>query len=185
MDTPVADKAPTQFRMADLATRKATTFLVMPDAELRRSMAQELGIIEIRKLRFEGEIAPQGGRDWHLTATLGATVVQECGVTLAPVVTRIDEPATRSYVADFEEIEASEAEMPEDDTVEPIPATLDLEVVLAEVLSLALPPFPRAEGAELGEAIYAQDGATPMTNEDAKPFAGLGALKAALEAKDS
>ena len=184
MDTPVANKAPTQFRMADLANRKATTFSLTPDAAARAAMADELQIIEIRKLRLDGEIAPQGGRDWQLTGTLGATVVQECGVTLDPVVTRIDEPVTRTYVAGYEEIEASEAEMPEDDTVEPIPTVLDLEVVLAEVLSLALPPFPRAEGAELGEAVYAQDGATPMTDDDAKPFAGLGALKAALEAKD-
>ncbi|MBB5721983.1 uncharacterized metal-binding protein YceD (DUF177 family) [Loktanella ponticola] len=180
----MADKPLTQFRMADLATRKATTFHLMPDRDALKALAAEMGIIEIRKLRLDGEIAPQGGRDWHLVAKLGATVVQECVVTLAPVVTRIDEPFTRTYVAEFEEIEASEAEMPEDDTVEPIPGVLDLNVLLAEALSLAIPPFPRAEGAEFGKAVYAEDGATPMTDEDAKPFAGLGALKAALEAKD-
>jgi uncharacterized metal-binding protein YceD (DUF177 family) len=184
MDTPVAHKAPTQFRMADLATRKATTFSMSPDAPARAALATELGINEIRKLRFDGDITPQGERDWQLTGTLGATVVQECGVTLDPVVTRIDEQASRSYVANFEEIEATEAQMPEDDTIEPIPTVLDLEVVLSEVLSLALPPFPRAEGAELGQAVYTEDGATPMTDDDAKPFAGLGALKAALEAKE-
>jgi len=184
MDTPLANKPLTQFRMADLATRKATTFNVMPERDALAALATELGIIEIRKLRLEGEIAPQGGRDWKLNATLGATVVQECVVTLEPVVTRIDEPLSRTYVADFEEIEAAEAEMPEDDTVEPIPGVLDLEAVLAEALALALPPFPRAAGAELGQAVYAEDGATPMTDEDAKPFASLGALKAALEDKD-
>ena len=179
----MANKAPTQFRMADLATRKETTFRLLPDAPFCKTMASNLGILEIRKLRLEGEIAPQGGRDWHLTAKLGATVVQECVVTLEPVVTRIDEEIARTYVSNFEEPEGAEAEMPEDDTIEPIPETLDLAVLLGEALSLALPPFPRSEGAELGQAVYAQDGATPMTDDDAKPFAGLGALKAALEAK--
>ena len=185
MDTPVAEKAPTQFRMADLATRKATPFDIMPDASTRAAMAQDLGIIDIRKLRLRGEIAPQGGKDWHLTATLGATVVQSCVVTLEPVVTRMDEPISRTYVANFEEPDAAEAEMPEDDTVEPIPTTLDLEALLAEALSLALPPFPRVEGAELGALNYAAEGTTPMSDEDAKPFAGLGALKAALENKEN
>jgi uncharacterized metal-binding protein YceD (DUF177 family) len=184
MDTPVADKAPTQFRMADLANRKATTFALAPVGDALTAMADALGILEVRKLRLEGKIEPIGGRDWQLEAKLGATVVQECGVTLAPVVTRIDEPVTRSYVANFAEPDGAEFEMPEDDTVESIPAVLDLNVLLSEALSLALPPFPRADGAEMGQAVYTQDGATPMTDEDAKPFAGLGALKAALEAKE-
>ena len=181
----MAEKAPTQFRMADLATRKATTFDVVPDAATRTALAAELGIVDIRKLRLTGQIAPQGGKDWHLTAALGATVVQDCVVTLDPVVTRIDDPITRTYVANFEEPDAAEAEMPEDDTVEPIPAVLDLEALLSEALSLALPPFPRVAGAELGSVQFAAEGTAPMTDDDAKPFAGLGALKAALENKDT
>lgn len=181
----MAEKAPTQFRMADLATRKATTFEVSPNTATRKALAAAMDIIEIRKLRLTGEIAPQGGKDWHLTAKMGATVVQECVVTLDPVITRLDEPVTRTYVANFEEPDAAEAEMPEDDTIEAIPEVLDLEALLAEALSLALPPFPRAAGAELGSVQYAASGTTPMTDDDAKPFAGLGALKAALENKDN
>jgi uncharacterized metal-binding protein YceD (DUF177 family) len=52
--------------------------------------------------------------------------------------------------------------------------------VLTEALSLALPDFPRADGAELGSQVYAADGVAPMTDEDAKPFAGLASLKAKL-----
>lgn len=180
----MVDKAPTQFRMADLATRKATTFDVMPDHDARKALAAELGIVEIRKLKLEGEIAPQDGDDWHLTAKLGATVVQDCVVTLDPVVSRIDETFTRTYMANFEHPDGVDAEMPEDDTIEPIPVTLDLEVLLSEALSLALPPFPRVKGAELGSANFTAKGTTPMSDEDAKPFAGLGALKAALETKN-
>lgn len=176
--------SPHRLRFADLATRKPTTFEITVDAAGRSALAASLDVDEIRKVRFTGEVAPQGGRDWHLRGTLGATVVQPCVVTLDPVVTRIDEEVSRTYVAEFEEPEAAEVEMPEDDTVEPIPQVLDLEAVMAEALSLAIPAFPRAEGVELGQTVYTEDGVAPMTDEDAKPFAGLSALKAQLENKD-
>lgn len=180
----MAETGPSQLRIADLASRKPTRFNLKPDADARRALATVLNIREIRKLTFTGEIAPQGGRDWHLMAKLGATVVQDCVVTLEPVTTRIDEDITRTYLASFDLPEGGEVEMPEDDTVEGIPEVLNLEDLIAEALSLALPPFPRAEGAELGDAIYAQHGATPMTDDDAKPFAGLGALRDQLAQKD-
>ena len=132
----------------------------------------------MKKRRFSGRLVPDGKRDWRLEGTLGATVVQPCVVTLAPVSTRIDEEITRHYMADMPELpEGAEIEMPEDDTVEPLPETLDLGVVIAEALALALPPFPRAEGATLGEAVFTEPGATPMTDEAARPFASLAGLR--------
>ena len=71
--------------------------------------------------------------------------------------------------------------MPEDDEAEPLPAVLDLSEVMQEALALALPAFPRAEGVELGEAVYTEPGAEPMTEEKVKPFAGLAALKKRME----
>ena len=138
----------------------------------------------VKKLRFTGSLSPQGRKDWSLLADLGATVVQDCVVTLDPVTTRIDEPVTRSYVAEIPEIEASEIEMPVDDTVEKLPETLDLALVMIEALALALPSYPRAAGADLTQAVFAEPGVTPMSDDDAKPFAGLGALRESLENKD-
>ncbi len=171
-------------RLADLATRKPTAFDLSPTADERKAIAAELGIVGIKKLRFTGALAPQGRHDWSLTADLGATVVQECVVTLDPVTTRIDEELTRSYVADMPEIEASEVEMPVDDTVEALPETLDLAQVMIEALTLALPLYPRAKGADLSQAVFTEPGVAPMTDDDAKPFAGLGALRERLENKD-
>jgi len=73
--------------------------------------------------------------------------------------------------------------MPEDDTVEALPVNLDLVQVMTEALSLALPLYPRADGADLGEAVFTQPNTAPMTDDDAKPFAGLGALRDSLENK--
>ncbi len=184
MDAALAHLPQSQMRLADLATRKPTTFLLTPTADERRAIADALGITGIKKLRFEGELAPQDRKDWALKAELGATVVQDCVVTLDPVTTRIDEPVTRQYVADIPQIEASEVEMLVDETVEDLPETLDIAQVMIEALSLALPTYPRVAGADLSEAVFTQPGATPMSDDDAKPFAGLGALRESLEKKD-
>lgn len=175
---------PTTLRIADLATRKPTPFGLEPAAADRAALAVALGIVDIRKLRFAGKIAPLGQRDWQLTAELGATVVQDCVVTLEPVTTRLDEVITRTYLADYEAPDGSEIEMPEDDTVDPVPEVLDLASVMAEALSLALPAFPRASEVAFGQAVYAADGVAPMDDEAAKPFAGLGALRDQLTKKD-
>lgn len=173
-----------QLRLSDLATRRPTDFDITPDAPARAALAQALDIIGVKKARLHGTLRPSGKRDWLLEAQLGATVVQACVVTLDPVTTRIDEPVRRSFVTDPEEITGNELEMPEDDSVEPLPEVLDLNHVLFEALTLALPAFPRADGAELGALVYTAPGAAPMTDQDAKPFAGLGALRDVLSKSD-
>jgi uncharacterized metal-binding protein YceD (DUF177 family) len=170
-------------RLAELATNRPTPFELVPTAAERQAIAQELGIVAIKKLRFAGTLAPQDRTDWALQAKLGATVVQHCVVTLDPVTTRIDEDVSLSYVAEMPEIDAAEVEMPVADTVEALPESLDLVQVMIEALSLALPAYPRAEGADLGDATYAPPGVAPMKDDDAKPFAGLAGLRESLEKK--
>ena len=170
-------------RLADPTPRQPTPFKLEVSAEDRTRLAEELGISGIKKLAFEGLLTPQGRRDWTLSAKLGATVVQPCVVTLAPVTTRIDEPVTRRYMAHLPEMEGgSEEEMPDDD-IEPLPQYLDLWELVTEELSLALPPYPRAADAALGEFIVTEPGKDVMDSEAAKPFAGLAALRNSLQSK--
>ncbi|WP_375281967.1 DUF177 domain-containing protein [Pseudooctadecabacter sp.] len=171
-------------RLSDLPSRKRTPIQIEPDAAGRAELAEALDVLTIRKLRLEGELIPMGKTDWRLEATLGATVQQACVVTLEPVTTRIDDDVLRTYSANFEDPDAAEVEMPEDDTTEPLPETLDLVAVMAEALALSLPPFPRKNGAEIGSVQYTEPGKAAMTDEDARPFAGLAALRDSLENKD-
>lgn len=185
MEAPVTRALPSQtIRFADLRNRRETPFVISPDAGGREAVAEALGIVGVKKLRFEGRIAPLGKSDWVLEGSLGATVVQECVVTLAPVTTRIDEGVRRSYLSEMPDFGVGEVEMPEDDSAELLPAEIDLGEVMLEALALALPPFPRAEGAGLGEAVFTEQGVRPMTDDEAKPFSGLAGLRDALENKD-
>lgn len=164
-------------RVADLAARRVTPFELSPSADDLRALAADMGASIVRKLRFAGTLAPLGKRDWRLEANLGATVVQPCVVTLAPVTTRIDQSVVRTFLADMPKPTEPEAEIPEDDTIEPLGPVIDLGAVLAEALALAMPLYPRAAGAELGEMVAAEPGVTPLRDGEIKPFAGLAALR--------
>ena len=88
--------------------------------------------------------------------------------------------ATRRYLADMKVPEGDEVEMPEDDTSEPLPEVIDIGAVAVEALALALPLYPRAPGAALEEAVFAEAGVAPLKDEDLRPFAGLAGLAAKL-----
>lgn len=168
--------------LKSLKASQAHRFSYVPDRDTCAEIATDLDLKDLRKVRLEGTLSPAGSNDWLLEARLGASVQQACVVTLAPVITRIEEPVKRRFVHEMPDIpeDEEEVEMPEDDTLEPLGQEISLLAVLRESLSLALPPYPRAEGAELGEAVFAEDGKTPMRDEDTKPFAGLAALKGKL-----
>ena len=153
-------------RLSDLSSRKPTRLTLEPDAAGRTAIAEDLSIRDLPKLRFVVELRPIGRTDWHLTGDLGATVVQDCVVTLDPVTTRIDEPVERRYLADMPEPTGEEIEMPEDDT--------------AEALALALPPYPRRPDAEPADTIVTEPGVEPLTDERMRPFAGLAGLRDSL-----
>lgn len=166
--------------VAQLNARKVLRFDLVPDADIRAAIAAELGLIALRKFRFRGELRPLGRSDWDLHADLGASVVQACTITLDPVPARIDEAVRRTYLAHMPEPDGLEVEMPEDDTQEQLPAILDLGAVALEALALALPQWPRADGAALAEDGRLQitpPGQAPIDDAQIRPFASLAALR--------
>ena len=165
------------FRVAELANRKATRFSYTPAADERARIAKLLGIVGIKKLTFQGQIAPLGKRDWKLEADLGATVIQSCVVTLEPVNTRIDSKTSRRFLAGLDAPDGAEVEMPEDDSIEVLGEFIDPYNVMIEALSIELPDYPRKDAAELQSANFTEPGKSAMTDEDARPFASLAGLK--------
>jgi len=171
----------TSLRVADLPQNAPTAFNLRPDAEVLNDIKNELELLGLRKLSFTGELRSQGKRDWALTGKLGATVIQPCVVTLEPVTTRIDIPVSRVFVAEWTNPDEPEYEIPEDDETEPLGVEIDPHQVMIEALSLALPQYPRKDGAELGSTGYTEPGKQPMTDADVKPFAGLAGLRDTLK----
>lgn len=166
--------------VATLSQARTHRFDILPDTAQRGQLAEELGLNALRKLRFAGEIRSAGKRDWLLTGTLGATVVQPCVQTLAPVTTRIDTEVSRRFVPEtglsFEP--GSETEMPEDESIEHLGSHIDPWAVMVEALALAVPDYPRADDAPaLGEYVVTEPGKTPLREDDTKPFAGLASLR--------
>lgn len=182
----MTDLSSTRLRVADLPQNRPTGFQIAPDDGRLAQIAQELGLTELRKLRFEGEITSDGRTDWRLEAHLGATVVQPCVVTLAPVTTRIEEDVTRRLLSHLPEeaMEGDDVEMPEDETIDKLGTEIDLGLLMTEALALALPLYPRAEDATLEAAQFTEPGKTPMRDEDTRPFAGLATLREKLEKGD-
>ncbi|WP_457646163.1 YceD family protein [Profundibacter sp.] len=172
-----------RLRVSTLDTQKPTAFEMTPAATARKAIAAQLELLDLRKLRFTGDIRATGESNWTLEGLLGATVVQPCVVTLEPVTTRLDVPVLREFIDGLEQPaeEDEEIEISPDDNSEPLGSHIDLEAVMVEALSLALPLYPRADGAELAETNFAPEGIQPMRDEDTKPFAGLASLRDKLE----
>lgn len=164
-----------RYRVAQLNPRQPTAFALAPDAEARAAIAQELGLLALPTLRFQGEIRPAPSDAWEVDGRMQARISQACVVTLAPVKASLDEEVHRVFSPHASTPAAEEAEMGDED-LEPLGAFIDVEAIMIEALTLALPLYPRAEGAALETA----DEAEP---EEAgrKPFAGLADL---LKRKD-
>lgn len=161
---------PQRLRVAHLNPRAPTPFALRPDAETRAAIARELGLQALPKLELQGELRAEGGDAWKLEARLSARVVQSCVITLAPVKSNFTAQVSRHYSPHIRPPEEEEVEMP-DETLEPLGQFIDLTAVMIEELTLGLPDYPRADGAEMPG--IAED--TPES-DTRRPFAGLDKL---------
>ncbi|MBC6443679.1 MAG: DUF177 domain-containing protein [Rhodobacteraceae bacterium] len=165
-------------RLATLDAGRPHDVTYIATGEECRKGAVLLGIPALAKLRVTGSLTPKGKTDWLLKAHLGATVTQNCVVTLELVKTRLDMDLVRHFLARWTEPEAdSETEMSADVSTDPLPDELDIASVAFEEISLAIPTYPRIAGAEFDYFSAAPDGITPLSDEDLKPFAALKVLR--------
>ena len=179
---PVAHPLP----VARLSARAPVSIDITPNGAQRSAIADWLELDGLPELSLHGRLVPEGRRDWRLEAQLRAKVAQKCGISLQAVTTHIDEEVQRRYVAALELPQEAEMQVPEDDTQEPLPDVIDPAAVMLEALALAVPPFPRRDDAPMpGATAVTEPGKTPMRDEDARPFAALGALRDRLAAPDT
>lgn len=161
-------------RVADLNPRAVVQFVLRPAPAARVELAADLGVLALKKLEFRGSLQAEGRTDWRLEGKLGVTAVQACVLTAEPVTTRIDVPVLRRFLREMPVPIETEAEIPDDDSLEQLGPVIDPGAVMAEALALALPDYPRAPGATLPQSASAGE-------ERPNPFAALAALKSVPE----
>lgn len=139
------------------------------------ALAARLDLLSAASVVMRGEIRPEGAQDFLLEARLSAHVAQACVATLTPVAAVVETVVLRRYLAGLSLPEGGEHEMPEDDTIEPLPDRIDLAEIAAEALSLALPDYPRATppATEEPAAAPAVSGDGVAETRPNRPFARL------------
>ena len=128
-------------------------------------------VLQVRRLPHRCAVRVDG--------VLEAEAWQTCVVTLEPVLSRVEDRFTILFDsaagADVDGVEVIEAENAED--VEPLEGdTLDLGELVATQLSLALPAYPRAPGAERSAVDEVRAEGSQVEEAKPRPFAGLDKL---------
>jgi uncharacterized metal-binding protein YceD (DUF177 family) len=180
------DFSPQIIRIADIGKSAKTSFEVIWDYDECAIAADILGAVSVNKMKFKGHVSPSNHKDWELNGILGASVIQTCVITLEPVKSRIDIPVVRRFLSKPPVSDSdSEVEIEWAMEEEPLEAQIDINAVALEIIAMGIPDYPRTEGAELEETNFTAPGEDAMTDEDARPFGGLAALKDKLEKGNS
>ncbi len=132
------------------------------------ALARRFELVSLDRLVAAVELVREAGGTILLRATYAAAFAQTCIVTLDPVQGAVEEGFALRFGPP--EAEPSDAAIGDDEPAfEPLTGeTIDIGEAVAQEFSLALPPFPRAEGAVIeGEAKPAPDDG---------PFAALARL---------
>lgn len=160
---------------------------ISPSAEEAARLCQRLGLVGLQQLDADLVVLHGAGQaSFHATGQMRARVVQNCVVTNEPVVSEIEEQF-EGWFADTEASitiakarheklsEKGHGELPileEFEDPEPLQdGKIDLGELVTQHLSLAINPYPHAEGVEF-EDVHEDQGAQ-SSNEDDNPFAAL------------
>ncbi|WP_142846920.1 DUF177 domain-containing protein [Telmatospirillum sp. J64-1] len=145
--------------------------------EERAALARRFDLLSLDSLTATISLKPMGGSSLlRLRGTFRAEVVQACVVTLEPVPSTIEDEFEMTFAPEQQEERGDievfvDAEDPPDPIVN---GKIDIGEAVAEHLSLALDPFPRAPGAEFPETA---EQAGEEVEEKRNPFAALEALR--------
>jgi uncharacterized metal-binding protein YceD (DUF177 family) len=156
--------------IARLGDHEAAYPITANEAE-RAALARRFGLVALDRFAADVRIARNAGGGIRLKAAIEAEVVQECVATLEPFASRIADDFTLVYQrrlappSELLDVEAEEFELLAGDEI-------DIGEAVAQQLSLALDPFPRAPDVGFPEALQAE----PVAEARSNPFAELAKL---------
>lgn len=114
----------------------------------REALARRFDLLRLDSLVAELWLTPADEGAVQVTGEMTAELEQACGITLVPIRQPVREPIAWRLLP--EGMEPSDGEDDPDD-IETEQGVADLGEALAQQLSLALDPYPRAPGASMPE----------------------------------
>jgi len=153
--------------------------------EERAALARRFQLVALDALHGWGRLERADSGEIWFRGWLEAQVVQSCVVSLEDVPATVRVPVERGYrrvsageAARPAVLQASESAGEWDDDVEPLAGTqIDLGEMLAEELSLALDPYPRAPDADILVSEALGPNISFGSAEPDSPFAALEQLQ--------
>jgi hypothetical protein len=127
----------------------------------REALARRLGLLVLHALVADLRLVPDVEGAVRVTGRMTAELDQECGISLAPVRQSVAEGVAWRLLP--EGMEPTDGEHDPDD-IESEQGAADLGEALAQQLSLAIDPYPRAPGAELPEGLGDQEAHGPFAS---------------------
>ncbi|HWT08099.1 MAG TPA: YceD family protein [Roseomonas sp.] len=137
------------------------------------ALALRFGIPAVNRFAAELELKAENAGGVAIEGRISAEVVQDCVITLDPVVQQLNAAVHLRILGPGEEV-SDDPEAPDD--IEAPGGVADLGEALAEQLALALDPYPRVPGAVLPEDVAPAEPEAPAEPRPS-PFAGLAALR--------
>lgn len=134
------------------------------------ALARRFGIPAVNALGAELELRVEGGGAIRARGRLRASVVQSCVVTLEPVTQALDEAVDLRFLPSGKEPSDEDPDGPDEIPTER--GVMELGEALAEQLSLALDPYPRAPDATLPALDAVEEEDEPAAKRP-NPFAVL------------
>jgi uncharacterized metal-binding protein YceD (DUF177 family) len=152
------------------------------NADERAALARRFGLLALDRLEAHLTIKMLDDGHCRVSGRLFADVTQPCVVSLEPVPAKLDAAIAATFAADLAS-EATEIHVDAgggDDDPEPMEGgRIDLGETVAQHLALALDPYPRKAGVDLGK-ILRDRAAASMQEGASSPFAKLSELKKKL-----
>ncbi|KJV08374.1 hypothetical protein VZ95_18220 [Elstera litoralis] len=151
----------------------------------RAALAKRFDLQELTQLSAKLAVRRvRGGKYVSVSGRVSAAAVQNCVISLEPVPAQVESDFALVLGPIDSAPERGEIDITgEDDELEPWPEEgLDLGEIAAQYFSLALDPYPRAEGAAVPEDYIATeeeesvDSATTEESDKPNPFARLAGL---------
>jgi hypothetical protein len=120
---------------------------IKANAEERAALARRFGLVELQELSAALALKKRGDGVFELTGRWHARLAQSCVVTLDPVWAELGD-AVRLYFGDRPATPAATLDpFAEDEETDPIEnGVIDVGEAVAQLLGVALDPYPRAPG---------------------------------------